>query len=173
MFGMGAGLPPQKANDFNGSLRRLFGQLRPEAPKIVVVILLAVISVFFAVIGPKILSNAINLIFEGAISKQLPAGTTQAQVIAGLQAQGQDQTASMLSTMTLTPGSGIDFGQLATILGIMAGVATTLNLYRAGRAVAEIPVWQAIAQPVEALRDRAARIADAAGVYEAQGQTCT
>ena len=134
MFGMGAGLPPQKANDFNGSLRRLFGQLRPEAPKIVVVLLLAVVSVFFAVIGPKILSNAINLIFEGAISKQLPANVTQAQVIAGLQAQGQDQTAAMLSSMTLTPGVGINFGQLATILGIMAGVYILSAIFAWGQA---------------------------------------
>jgi len=134
MFGMGAGLPPQKANDFNGSLRRLFGQLRPEAPKIVVVLLLAIVSVFFAVIGPKILSNAINLIFEGAISKQLPANVTQAQVIAGLQAQGQDQTAAMLSSMTLTPGVGINFGQLATILGIMAGVYILSAIFAWGQA---------------------------------------
>jgi ATP-binding cassette subfamily B protein len=43
-------------------------------------------------------------------------------VIAGLQRQGQDQLADMLSTMTLTPGVGIDFGQLAAILAILAGV---------------------------------------------------
>ena len=56
-----------------------FGRRRP---KIVVVVLLAVVSVFFAVIGPKILANAINVIFEGAISKSLPAGVTQDQVVA-------------------------------------------------------------------------------------------
>ena len=60
MFGMGMGLPPQKSKDFGGSLRRLFGHLRPEAPRIVLVIVLAVVSVFFAVIGPKILGNAIE-----------------------------------------------------------------------------------------------------------------
>jgi len=75
-----------------------------------------VVSVFFAVIGPKILANAINLIFEGAISSQLPAGATQEQVIAGLQAAGQTQQAEMLSGMTLTPGVGIDFAALASIL---------------------------------------------------------
>ena len=89
------GLPPQKSKDFRGSLRRLFGHLRPEAPRVVLVILLAVVSVFFAVIGPKIMSNAINLIFEGAISKTLPAGVTQEQVIAGARAAGQDQFADM------------------------------------------------------------------------------
>jgi ATP-binding cassette, subfamily B, multidrug efflux pump len=122
MFGMGMGLPPQKANDFRGSLRRLFGHLGPERPRVVVVILLGVVSVFFAVIGPKIMATAINLIFEGAISKNLPAGTTQDQVIAGLQSAGQDQVAAMLSTMHLTPGVGIDFGQLATVLATLAGV---------------------------------------------------
>jgi ATP-binding cassette, subfamily B, multidrug efflux pump len=74
MFGMGMGLPPQKANDFGGSLRRLFGHLRPEAPRIVAVILLAVVSVFFAVIGPKILANAINVIFEGALGGGIDFG---------------------------------------------------------------------------------------------------
>jgi ATP-binding cassette, subfamily B, multidrug efflux pump len=122
MFGMGMGLPPAKTKDFRGSLIRLFAFLKPEAPRIALVFLFAVISVFFAVIGPKILSNAINVIFEGAISKGLPAGATQAQVIAGLQSQGQDQLAQMLSAMHLTPGVGIDFGQLASILLTMVGV---------------------------------------------------
>src|SRR6185312_15058186 len=91
MFGMGMGLPPAKSKDFRGSLIRLFGFLRPEAWRIALVFLFAIVSVFFAVIGPKILANAINLIFEGAISSQLPAGATQEQVIAGLKAAGQTQ----------------------------------------------------------------------------------
>ena len=39
---------------------------------------------------------------------------------------------------------------------ILAAVATTLNLYRAGRAVTDIPVWQLIARPLDELRERAA-----------------
>src|SRR4051812_21969864 len=54
MMGMGMGLPPAKAKDFGGSLRRLFGRLRPERALIAAVIVLAVISVTFAVVGPKI-----------------------------------------------------------------------------------------------------------------------
>ncbi len=42
---------------------------------------------------------------------------------------------------------------------ILAGVAATLAIYRAGRAIADIPVWQQIACPAEGLRDRAHRIA--------------
>jgi L-seryl-tRNA(Ser) seleniumtransferase len=45
----------------------------------------------------------------------------------------------------------------------MAGVARTLGLYRAGRAVAEIPVWRMIATPSEDLRSRAIAVADAVG----------
>ena len=55
MMGMGMGLPPAKAKDFRGSLRRLFGTLGPERPLIVVVVLLGIVSVTFNVIGPKIL----------------------------------------------------------------------------------------------------------------------
>ncbi len=116
MFGMGMGLPPAKSKNFRGSLIRLFSHLRPEAPRIALVIAFGVVSVFFAVVGPKILSNAINAIFEGAISKQLPAGVSQAQVIAGARAQGQNQLADMLGGMHLTPGVGIDFGRVGGIL---------------------------------------------------------
>jgi L-seryl-tRNA(Ser) seleniumtransferase len=38
---------------------------------------------------------------------------------------------------------------------ILAGVAATLGLYLAGRALLEIPVWQAITRDADALRERA------------------
>ena len=38
---------------------------------------------------------------------------------------------------------------------ILAGVAATLALYRAGRALAEIPVWRMLSTPIDALRARA------------------
>jgi L-seryl-tRNA(Ser) seleniumtransferase len=46
---------------------------------------------------------------------------------------------------------------------ILAGVAATLGLYRAGRAAADVPVWRAIARTPEVLRKRAAAIAEALG----------
>ncbi len=42
---------------------------------------------------------------------------------------------------------------------ILAGVAATLALYRAGRAIAEIPVWRQIARELDDLRERAERLA--------------
>ncbi len=112
-------LPPEKSKDFGRSFRRLLGRLRPEALRVVLVLVLAVVSVTFAVVGPKILGEATNIIFEGAISSQLPPGMTQAQVEDMLRAAGQTQQADMISGMTITPGVGIDFSVLAGILGVL------------------------------------------------------
>jgi ATP-binding cassette subfamily B protein len=119
---MGMGMPTAKARDFRGSFRRLVARLRPEAPLIALVVVLAVISVAFAVVGPKILGDATDDIFQGLISQNLPAGVTQEQAVAALRAQGQNQLADMLSSMHLTPGVGIDFGSLAQVLLLLAGV---------------------------------------------------
>jgi ATP-binding cassette, subfamily B, multidrug efflux pump len=112
--------PPAKSKDFRGSARRLAGRLRPERAKLVVVVLVGVVSVVFAILGPKMLGHATNVLFEGVINERLPAGATQEQVIAGLQAAGQDQLAEMLSGMQLTPGASVDYGEIARILGLLA-----------------------------------------------------
>jgi ATP-binding cassette subfamily B multidrug efflux pump len=119
---MGMGMPPAKAREFRGSFLRLLGRLRPEAPRIVLVVVVAFLSVLFAILGPKILGNATNIIFEGVFSKQIPGDVTQAQVEAGLRAAGQGQLAEMVSGMHLTPGQGIDFGALGQILGLLVGL---------------------------------------------------
>ena len=111
--------PAEKALNFGPSAKRLLGRLRPERSMIVAVVLLGVVSVVLSVLGPKILGQATNLIFEGFISKSLPAGATKAQVIAGLKAKGDTQQADLLSGMNLHPGVGIDFAALQLVLGIV------------------------------------------------------
>jgi len=129
MMGMGMGLPPAKARDFRGSLLRLAGHLRPERSRIVGVVLLAIVSVSFSVIGPKILGNAINTIFQGALGQQLlRSGLTQDQLIATLRAQGQNQQADMLASLHLTPG-GVDFGALGGILTVLVGVYVVSSIF--------------------------------------------
>jgi ATP-binding cassette subfamily B protein len=129
MMGMGMGLPPAKAKDFRGSLTRLFGTLRPERPLIVLVVLLAIVSVTFNVIGPKILGEAINRIVEGALGKQiLGTGATQQQAIDAARAQGQDQLADMLSHMHLN-AAGIDFGALGGLLGVLVAVYVISSIF--------------------------------------------
>jgi len=46
---------------------------------------------------------------------------------------------------------------------ILAAVAATLALYRGGRAATEIPIWRALAAPLEELRGRATALAEAVG----------
>jgi ATP-binding cassette, subfamily B, multidrug efflux pump len=113
---MGTMMPAEKAMQFGPSAKRLIARLAPERLKVTIVGLLAVVSVVLAVIGPKILGNATDVIFDGIISKRLPVGITQAQAIDQLRAQGQNSFADLVSGMTLTPGQGIDFGRLGQIL---------------------------------------------------------
>ena len=112
----GTGGPVEKPQNFTSSGVRLLRLLKPERMLVAVTLLLAAISVTLAVLGPRILGDATNLIFEGAISSGLPAGSTKAEVIAGLREAGENQQADLLSGMTLTPGTGIDFSALGSIL---------------------------------------------------------
>ncbi len=127
--GMMGGMPAEKSKNFRVAFGRLLGRLRPEAPLIILVFLLAIVSVTFAVLGPKILGNATNIIFQGAIGAKLPAGLSQAQVEAALRASGNGQQADLLSGMTITPGVGIDFGALAQILLVLVGVYVLSALF--------------------------------------------
>ncbi len=116
-FGMQ--LPAEKSMNFLPSAKRLLGLLRRERLGVLLVILLGVLSVLLAVVGPKVLGMATDLIFEGAISAQLPAGVTQEQIIQGLEDSGDQQQADFLRNMTLTPGEGIDFAALQLVLGLV------------------------------------------------------
>jgi ATP-binding cassette, subfamily B, multidrug efflux pump len=118
MFGMGP--PPAKTKDVGKTLRQLLGRLRPERALIVVSALLALGSVAFSVIGPKIIGNAINVIFDGVLGKSLPAGLTKAQAVAQLRAHGQGQIADLIAGANVVPGHGIDFTLLGQILELAA-----------------------------------------------------
>ncbi len=128
------GVPIEKPKDFRASFVRLLGRLRPEASRVGIVIALAVVSVSTSVLGPRILGNATNIIFEGFIGKHLQSGLTQAQVEAQLRATHQGQFADLISGMHLTPGVGIDFGALALILWIMAGIYLVSSVFAWGQA---------------------------------------
>ena len=125
----GPSLPAEKARDFKGSFRRLSGTLRPEAGRILIVVALAILSVTCAVVGPKILGNATDILFDGVVSQQIPAGMTQQQAIDALRASGNDQQADMLASMTLTPGAGVDFTALRNTLLFVAAIYILSSLF--------------------------------------------
>ncbi|HXL01550.1 MAG TPA: ABC transporter ATP-binding protein [Candidatus Atribacteria bacterium] len=117
--GRAAAMPAEKAKDFKGTLKRLIAYLKPQAMPLLLVIIFTALSVTFTISAPKIIGEATNELFEGIISKQLPAGTTKDQAITELKAQGQDQLAEMISGMDVTPGKGVDFNALLHILIIL------------------------------------------------------
>src|SRR5207247_7411513 len=110
------GPPPAKLNAPAKTLRQRLGRLRPDLQLNALVAVLGIGSVAFSVIGPKIIGNATDIIFNGIVGKMLPAGITKAQAIALLQAHGQGQIAQMLSGMDVTPGVGSDFTALGQLL---------------------------------------------------------
>jgi len=114
--GRAAMVPTEKAKDFKGTVKRLINYLKPQAFLIILVIIFPITSVAFTISAPKILGRATNKLFEGVISKQLPAGMTKDQIIAGLKAKGETQYADMVSAMDITPGKGVDFNAILRIL---------------------------------------------------------
>jgi len=118
--GFGGMLPAQKTKDLRKTLRQLLARLRPERMRITISAILALGSVAGTVIGPKIIGNATNVIFDGVIGKSLPAGLTKQQAVAALRAQGHGQIADLVSGANVVPGRGIDFTQLGQILALAA-----------------------------------------------------
>lgn len=104
--------------DFKGSGKRLIRQFKPEKTTMFAMVACVVLSVGLSVLGPKILGRATDLVFAGIIGRQMPAGSSKAQVIEGMRAKGDSGVADMLSGIDFTPGQGIDFGTVGSVLGI-------------------------------------------------------
>lgn len=67
--GHGPGAPVEKAKDFKGTIRKIFAYMGSYKPALVVVMIFAVASTVFNVIGPKILSRATTELFNGLMNK--------------------------------------------------------------------------------------------------------
>ncbi|MFE4254890.1 ABC transporter ATP-binding protein [Streptomyces sp. NPDC056910] len=115
---MAGGSPDQRSMDFKGSGKRLIRQFKPEKTTMFAMVACVVLSVGLSVLGPKILGRATDLVFAGIIGRQMPAGSSKAQVIEGMRAKGDSGVADMLSGIDFTPGQGIDFGTVGSVLGI-------------------------------------------------------
>ncbi|QWI60676.1 ABC transporter ATP-binding protein [Bacillus mycoides] len=67
---MGGGMRKiEKAKNFKGTMNKLLQYLKPYKLPILVVILFAIGSAAFTIVGPKILGNATTKLFEGLVSK--------------------------------------------------------------------------------------------------------
>ena len=116
------GAPAKKAKHFWPAAKRLMGLLKPEAGLFSFVVLLVVGSVVLTVIAPKVLGQAMDVIFNGILGQQLPAGVPVDEVIKLARSRGEDQFADMLEGANVVPGQGIDFDLLGRLILIVLGL---------------------------------------------------
>lgn len=115
--------PHMRSRDFRGSAARLVKRLAPQRRLSLAVITLGVTGTAIGVIVPRILGHATDLLFNGVVGRQLPAGITKAQAVAAARARGDNAFADLLSGMNVVPGRGVDFD------GVLRTLALALVLY--------------------------------------------
>ena len=125
MFG---GTPARKAQHFWPSAKRLLGLLRPERAGMALVVALVVASVVLTVLAPKVLGQAMDVIFNGVLGSQLPAGVPLETVIEQARASGNEQFADLLSGTEVVPGQGIQFDELARLILLVLGMYTVASV---------------------------------------------
>ncbi|WP_006243154.1 ABC transporter ATP-binding protein [Mycolicibacterium tusciae] len=127
----GVQAPTEKSRDFKGSAIRLVKQLTPQRALATTVVLLGVGGIAIGVVGPRILGHATDLLFNGVIGRQLPAGLTKEQAVDAARARGDNTFADLLSGMNVVPGQGVDFAAIGRTLLL------ALSLYL----VAALLIW--------------------------------
>ncbi|ORA63417.1 ABC transporter ATP-binding protein [Mycobacteroides franklinii] len=115
--------PAERSRDFRGTAIRMVKRLAPQRLLTATVITLSMTGIAIGVIGPRILGHATDLLFNGVVGRELPAGQSKEQAIEAARARGDGQFAQMLSGMNVTPGEGVDFHAIGTTL------ALALSLY--------------------------------------------
>lgn len=73
--GMGIQAHGEKARDFKGTIGRLAKYLRAYQLSIIIVLLFAIASTIFSIVGPKILGQATTKLFEGVLGQISGSGT--------------------------------------------------------------------------------------------------
>lgn len=112
MGGMAGG----KAKDFKGTWRKIFGLVKPYRALIIIVLLFAVASATFSIVGPKILGRATTKLFEGVMAK-----------LSGVEGAGIDFV-SIGNTLLMLVGLYAISSAFAFIQNfIMAGVAQKIS----------------------------------------------
>lgn len=115
--------PAERSRDFRGTAIRMVKRLAPQRFLTATVITLSMTGIAIGVIGPRILGHATDLLFNGVIGRQLPAGQSREQAVEAARARGDGQFAQMLSGMNVIPGQGVDFHAIGMTL------ALALSLY--------------------------------------------
>jgi ATP-binding cassette, subfamily B, fatty acid transporter len=124
----GAEPPAVRSKDFKGSALRLVKRLTPQRTLTVTVLLLGIGGIAIGVIGPRVLGHATDLLFNGVIGRELPAGITKQEAIDAARARGDDSFADLLSGMNVVPGHGVDFDAIGRTLLLALGLYLVAGL---------------------------------------------
>ncbi|WP_425503873.1 ABC transporter ATP-binding protein [Ruania alkalisoli] len=150
--GGGFGVPAEKPRDLLGAARRVLTELRTDRTWVLIAVLLGTVGTFLTVIGPKMLGNATNVIFDGLVGRMLDPSMSREETIEALRAAGEDSQADMLAGMPqVVPGQGVDFDRLAAVLAVVLAVYAGAFLFTwlQGRLITTV-----VQQVVYRLRER-------------------
>ena len=103
------------------TVSRLVRYLLASPWRAVLMILAGMAAVALIAIGPKIMGQATNVLFEGVLGTMLvkmgvKPGTPKEVVVSHLESRGEDKFAQMIASMDVQVGVGIDWNRLAAIL---------------------------------------------------------
>ncbi|ROZ86505.1 ABC transporter ATP-binding protein [Gordonia sp. OPL2] len=108
--------PVEKPRSFGPSVKRLVRLLLGHRWSMLTILGSTLVGVALTAVGPLILGHATNLVFDGVIGGMLPDGQSKSEAVAQLRADGQNTFADMVNSMDVTPGTGVDFGDVAQVL---------------------------------------------------------
>jgi len=124
--------PTTRATNLRASTRLLLGRLRPERGPLSIVIALITVSVTLAVIAPRVLGRAVDLIYAGYLGAKLPADADVDALVAQAQQQGRTNYADMLANSGVVPGASIDFHALGQLIALLIGMYVVAALFQWG-----------------------------------------
>ena len=140
--------PAEKAKDFKGTFKKLMAYLRAYWLPLVLMIVFAVASTVFTIVGPKILGSATNKLVEGIsgqmmydkIQSQLPEGvvllegTKGEAVLSAMPDEAKEQLSQSqletLSEMDISKRPAIDFSGIGHILLWLMGLYALSALFQ-------------------------------------------
>jgi len=143
----------EKARDFKATMRSLGGYLKPYSKKIWLVIVFAIVSTIFSIVGPKLLGRMTNTIVDGYVQttaydqvtaklppgQKLAPGTTGAFLIANMpeaaRSQLPDGALEKLGNVDLSQRPTYNYDTLRSIAYLL------LTLYLLSSAFSYIQGW--------------------------------
>ncbi|WP_297316112.1 ABC transporter ATP-binding protein [Bifidobacterium indicum] len=113
--------PVLRKGERRHTVKRLVRYLLASPWRVIVMVLAGMTAVAMIVIGPKIMGQATNVLFEGILGSMLvklgaKPGTPKEAVVSYLEAKGQNKFAQMIASMDVQVGVGIDWNRFARIL---------------------------------------------------------